>query len=210
MKYNFVTIEGNIGAGKTSLATMLANEFNAKKLFEEFTNNKYLPHFFEDISKYAFPTELFFMAERYQQLNSALQGKGLFNQVTITDYLFTKSLIFAKANLEDHEYQLYYKLFNIINPRLPKPDIVVYLYANIDRLFENINKRGRSFEKNITRQYLEKIQEGYLTYFKQQPKLTTLIVDVNTIDFVRKKEDYQKLKNLLSIKYDKGLNYVTI
>ena len=210
MKYNFITIEGNIGAGKTSLATMLANELEAKKIFEEFTNNKYLPHFFEDISKYAFPTELFFMAERYQQLNSALQGKDLFNQPTITDYLFTKSLIFAKANLADHEYQLYYKLFNIINPRLPKPDLVIYLYANIERLINNINQRGRSFEANITESYLEKIQEGYLTYFKQQPELTTLIVDVNNIDFVTKKEDYLKLKNLLTEDYNKGLNYISV
>ena len=143
MKYNFITIEGNIGAGKTTLAHLLSKRLNARLILEEFADNPFLPKFYENQQQYAFPLELFFMAERYKQLKDLLQTKDMFQNVTISDYLFTKCLLFAKVNLPEEEFLLYQKLFDIINPQLVQPNLLIYLHAPVTKLKENIRKRNR-------------------------------------------------------------------
>ena len=154
MKYNFVTIEGNIGAGKTTLTHLLSKHYNARLILEKFADNPFLPKFYENQELYAFPLELFFMAERYKQLKDLLQTKDMFQNITVSDYLFTKCLLFAKVNLPDDEFRLYQKLFEIINPQIIQPDILIYLHAPISKLKENIKKRNRSYEQNISDEYL--------------------------------------------------------
>src|SRR5580698_10114973 len=167
MKYNFISIEGNIGAGKTTLAHLLGKHLNARLILEEFADNPFLPKFYENQQQFAFPLELFFMAERYKQLKELLQTKDMFQNITISDYLFTKCLLFAKVNLPDDEFRLYQKLFDIITPQIIEPDILIYLHAPVSRLKENIKKRNRSYERNISDEYLFELQETYTNYIKQ-------------------------------------------
>lgn len=207
--YNFITIEGNIGAGKTTLATSLSNEFNARLILEQFADNSFLPKFYEQPDKYAFPLELSFLAERYHQLKNELSKQDIFKPKIITDYYFLKSLIFAKANLDEDEYALYSKLFHIINDSLPKPDLFVYLYQNIERLQENIKKRGRSYEQKISDEYLIKIQSAYFDYIKQVPDLKIVIIDVNKIDFAHNLNDYEQIKSIIDKPYNIGITRIT-
>jgi len=166
MNYHFITIEGNIGAGKTTLSHLLSRHFNARLVLEEFADNPFLPKFYENPKLYAFPLELFFMAERYKQLKDLIQQKDLFQSVTISDYLFTKCLLFAKVNLPDDEFRLYQRLFDIIHQQLLQPDLLIYLHTPVSRLQQNIKKRNRSYEKNIADEYLFSIQETYTHYIK--------------------------------------------
>jgi len=207
--YNFITIEGNIGAGKTTLATSLSNEFNARLILEQFADNSFLPKFYEQPDKYAFPLELSFLAERYHQLKNELSKQDIFKPKIITDYYFLKSLIFAKANLDEDEYALYSKLFHIINDSLPKPDLFVYLYQNIERLQENIKKRGRTYEQKISDEYLIKIQSAYFDYIKQVPDLKIVIIDVNKIDFAHNLNDYEQIKSIIDKPYNTGITRIT-
>ncbi len=206
MLYDFIAIEGNIGAGKTSLATMISEQFGAKLILEQFEENLFLTKFYENPDKYAFTVELSFLAERYQQLTNHLSNRDLFASFTISDYFFNKCLIFAKANLKDDEFSLYNKLFSIIQSQLPKPDLLVYLYLDIDRLKFNIKKRGREFEQNIAPQYLEKVQQNYFDYIRQQQQQRTLIIDVNNIDFVSNPEHYETILNAINKAYPVGIN----
>lgn len=206
--YDFIAIEGNIGAGKTSLATRMATEFNARLILEQFEENAFLPKFYENPEKYAFPLELTFLAERYQQLKEQLSPQDLFKSFTISDYFIHKSLIFAGRNLEGDELSLYARLFNIIEAVLPKPDLLVYLYLDLDHLKKNILKRGRSYELNIGLDYLEKIQQGYLDFIKQQQKMRVLIVDTNDMDFVNHEEDYRRLVEIVSGTYEVGVHRI--
>ncbi len=207
--YNFITIEGNIGAGKTTLATSISNEFNARLILEQFADNSFLPKFYEQPDKYAFPLELSFLAERYHQLKNELSKQDIFKPKIITDYYFLKSLIFAKANLDEDEYALYSKLFHIINDSLPKPDLFVYLYQNIERLQENIKKRGRTYEQKISDEYLIKIQSAYFDYIKQVPDLKIVIIDVNKIDFAHNLNDYEQIKSIIDKPYNIGITRIT-
>ncbi len=202
MKYNYIAIEGTIGAGKTSLATKIAEQFNAKLILEQFEENSFLPKFYKNPSKYAFPLEMSFLASRFHQLKDQLSSHDLFRSFTISDYFINKSLIFARKTLQNDEFILYSKFFNIINSSLPKPDLLVYLYLHVDRLKSNILKRGRSYEKNIKKSYLEKIQSGYFDYIKQQQNMRILIIDINKIDFVEKEEDYNKILSIIKQEYD--------
>ncbi len=208
--YNYIVIEGNIGAGKTSLASMIAEEYNAKLILEQFEENSFLPKFYQNPDKYAFPLELSFLAERYQQLKEQLISQDLFKNFVIADYFIDKSLIFAQKNLQSDEYSLYSKLFNIINPTLPKPDLLVYLYVNIDRLKNNIKHRGRSYEQDIKSEYLEKIQMGYFEYIKHLSESRILIIDTNSLDFVNKKEDFLYLTEIIFKAYPKGIHRISI
>ena len=209
-KYNFIAIEGNIGAGKTSLATRIAHEYNARLILEQFEENAFLPKFYENPDKYAFPLELTFLAERYQQLKEHLSSQDLFKAFTIADYFIHKSLIFAGRNLEGDEFSLYARLFNIIEAVLPKPDLLVYLYLNLDHLQKNIQLRGRTYEQNIGLEYLDKIQQGYLDFLKQQPRMRILVIDTNDMDFVNKEEDYRKMVEILSGSYELGITRITV
>ena len=187
---NYIAIEGNIGAGKTTLTTKIAEDFNAKTVLERFADNPFLPKFYEDQSRYAFPLEMSFLADRYQQISDDLAQFDLFKDFIIADYHIFKSLIFAKVTLTDDEYRLYRKLFEIIYKEMPKPDLYIYLYQNTTRLLENIKQRGRSYEQEIPAEYLEKINAGYLDYIKSQTDLNVLVIDVSDRDFVKNQEDY--------------------
>jgi deoxyadenosine/deoxycytidine kinase len=194
-KYNYIAIEGNIGAGKTSLAKMMSDEFNAKLVLERFADNPFLPKFYEDKERYAFPLEMSFLADRYQQLSDDLAQFDLFKNFIVSDYYIFKSLIFAQVTLSKEEYLLYRKMFNLIYKEITKPDLYVYLYQNTDRLLENIKNRGRAYEQNIESEYLEKIHDGYTGFIKTQENLNLLIIDVSEIDFVNNKKDYNFIIN---------------
>ncbi len=209
MKYNFITIEGNIGAGKTTLAHLLSKHFNARLILEEFAENPFLPKFYENRQQYAFPLELFFMAERYKQLKELLQTKDLFQNVTISDYLFTKCLLFAKVNLAEQEFLLYQKLFDIINPQLIQPDLLIYLHAPVSKLKENIKKRNRSYEQSIEPDYLFSLQETYTQYIRQHA-IKTLFIDVSNADFLGNEKHLKALTDALGKDYDNGQNYLIL
>ena len=194
-QFNYVAFEGNIGAGKTTLATKIAEDFNAKSVLERFADNPFLPKFYEDQTRYAFPLEMSFLADRYKQLSDDLSQFDLFKDFVVADYHIFKSLIFAKITLADDEYRLYSNLFHIIYKEMPKPDLYVYLYQNSDRLLQNIKKRGRSYEQEIQAEYLDKINTGYLDYIKSQTDLNILIIDVSDRDFVKNHEDYLFILN---------------
>lgn len=208
MHYNYIAIEGNIGAGKTTLATQLATEFDARIILEQFEDNSFLPKFYNDPDRYAFPLELSFLADRFQQLKTHLGSPDLFRQLTISDYFIHKSLIFARKTLATDEFTLYSKLFSIIDAALPKPDLLVYLFLEIDQLKKNIHKRGRAYELNIDQNYLEKIQSGYLDYIRQQQDMRILIIDTNNMDFVSDKGDYNLLLDIISLPYEKGIHRI--
>ena len=196
-KYNYIAIEGNIGAGKTSLANLLSNQFNAKLVLERFADNPFLPKFYEDKERYAFPLEMSFLADRYQQLSDDLAQFDLFKNFIISDYYIFKSLIFAQVTLSKDEYLLYRKMFNLIYKEITKPDLYVYLYQNTDRLLENIKNRGRDFEQNIQADYLKKIHDGYQGFITTQNDLNLLTIDVSELDFVNNKADYKQIINII-------------
>jgi deoxyadenosine/deoxycytidine kinase len=209
MKHHFVTIEGNIGAGKTTLAHLLSKHFNARLILEEFAENPFLPKFYEDPQQYAFPLELFFMAERFKQQKELIQQKDLFQSVTISDYLFSKCLLFAKINLPDDEFRLYQRLFDIIHQQLVQPDILIYLHTPVNKLQENIRKRNRHYEQKIADDYLFRIQETYTHYIKQH-KIKTIMVDAVNADFLGNQNHLQKIIEALGKEYDDAQQYVTL
>lgn len=193
--FNYIAFEGNIGAGKTTLVQKIAEDFNAKTVLERFADNPFLSKFYKDQNRYAFPLEMSFLADRYQQLSDDLAQFDLFKDFVIADYHIFKSLIFAKITLAEDEYRLYRNLFDIIYKEMPKPDLYVYLYQNTNRLLQNIKKRGRNYEQNISAEYLDKINNGYLEYIKSQTDLNVLIIDVSDRDFVKNHEDYLFILN---------------
>lgn len=194
INYQYIIVEGNIGAGKTTLATKIAQQYNAKLMLEEFSDNPFLPKFYREPEKYAFTLEMAFMADRYRQLREGLQERDMFKDFTISDYYYMKSLIFAKKTLRKDEYQLYRQFFHIIYSALPQPNLYVYLHMSVDRLLENIKKRDRGYEQGITAEYLLKIQNSYFDFFKQHKgKFPFLIIDCTNIDFVHSQEDYTRL-----------------
>lgn len=194
-QFNYIAFEGNIGAGKTTLVHKIAEDFNGKTVLERFADNPFLPKFYKDQNRYAFPLEMSFLADRYQQLADDLAQFDLFKDFIVADYHIFKSLIFAKITLAEDEYRLYRNLFDIIYKEMPKPDLYVYLYQNTERLLQNIKKRGRIYEQNIEATYLDKINNGYLEYIKSQTDLNVLIIDVSDRDFVKKHEDYLYILN---------------
>ena len=210
MRYNYVAIEGNIGAGKTCLSSMIAEQFNGKLILEQFEDNSFLPKFYKEPDKYAFPLEMSFLAERYQQLKDQLTKQDLFKQFTISDYLFTKSLIFARNNLQADEFALFSRMFTIIDEFLPKPELLVYLYLEIPNLQRNIRKRGRTYEQEIQDSYLQDIQEGYLEHIRKIENQRIVIIDTNNIDFVNNPGDYQSILSLLDQDYPMGVHRFTL
>ncbi len=194
-KYNYIAIEGNIGAGKTSLSRMISSYFNAKLVLERFAENPFLPKFYEDKERYAFPLEMSFLADRYQQLTDDLAQFDLFKNFIVSDYYIFKSLIFAQVTLQKEEYLLYRKMFNLMYKEITKPDLYVYLYQNTERLLENIKKRGREYEQNIKPEYLQKIHDGYKSFINTEENLNSLVIDVSEIDFVNDKSDYNYIIN---------------
>jgi len=199
-QYNYIAIEGNIGAGKTTLSTKISEDFNAKLVLERFADNPFLPKFYKDQNRYAFPLEMSFLADRYQQLSDDLAQFDLFKDFIVADYHIFKSLIFAKVTLAEDEYRLYKTMFDIIYKEMPKPDLYIYLYQNTERLLSQIKQRGRSYEQEIPAEYLDKINKGYLDYIKTQTDLNVLIVDVSEMDFVNRQEDYLAILETINTK----------
>lgn len=209
MNYNFIAIEGNIGAGKTTLAHLLARHYNARLILEQFADNPFLPKFYENPDQYAFPLELFFMAERYKQLKELVQIGDLFQTITISDYLFTKCLLFARVNLPEQEYKLYQKLFEILSAQLVQPELLIYLHAPVSKLQANIRKRNRSYEQGIPDEYLLNIQETYTQYIRQH-NIRTIFVDVSNADFLGNEAHLQKVLDALDSDFDEKHNYFTL
>ena len=211
IKYNYVVIEGNIGAGKTTLATRISEQFNARLILEHFADNPFLPKFYDDPEKYSFPLELSFLASRYKQLKEELVPQDLFRAFTVADYYFMKSLVFAASTLKGDEYNLYRQIFYIIYGSIPKPDIFVYLHLSPERLLQNIEKRARNYEKSITKEYLQKIQESYFTFFRQNPDNKFLVIDIENIDFVANESHYKKIVDTIFYDdYPAGMNMVIL
>lgn len=189
-KYNYIAIEGNIGAGKTSLATKMSHDFNAKLVLERFADNPFLPKFYKEPQRYAFTLEMSFLADRYQQISEDLSQLDLFKDFIVSDYDVFKSLIFSKITLPEDEFKLYRKLFYLMYKDIAKPDLYIYLYQNTERLQENIKKRGRDYEQEIEDEYLEKINAGYLEFLKKQTDINVKIIDISNLDFVKNRSDY--------------------
>ncbi|KIC91593.1 deoxynucleoside kinase [Flavihumibacter sp. ZG627] len=209
MNYHFITIEGNIGAGKTTLAHLLSKHYNARLILEAFADNPFLPKFYENPTQFAFPLELFFMAERYKQLKELVHTKDLFHSITISDYLFTKCLLFAKVNLPEEEFRLYQSLFDIIHQQLVKPDILIYLHAPVQKLQVNIRKRNRPYEQSIPDEYLFNIQETYTQYIRQH-NIKTLFVDVSNADFLGNEKHVQAILDALEKDYENGKHFIAL
>lgn len=208
--YSFIAIEGNIGAGKTTFCELLAAEMNCRLVLEQFTDNPFLPLFYEQPDRYAFPVELFFMSERHKQLQEALTNPDIFTPLSIADYFFIKTLLFAKNNLNTEEFRLFQRLFDVLNSTYPKPELLVYLHRSVDDLMVNIKKRGRTFETDISAEYLTEIQNGYFEYFRTETALPILIVEVEGIDFVADKTHFEQLKTLLFQPYSVGIHRVKL
>jgi deoxyadenosine/deoxycytidine kinase len=209
MKHHFITIEGNIGAGKTTLAHLLAKHFEARLILEEFADNPFLPKFYDNPQQYAFPLELFFLAERYKQMKEQLHTNDLFQTITISDYLFTKCLLFAKVNLPEEEFRLYQKLFDIIQQQMVFPDILIYLHAPVNKLQSNIKKRNRPYEQHIPDEYLFNIQETYTSYIKQH-HIKTIFIDASNADFLGNEKHLQVVLEALEKDYETGQHYFSL
>lgn len=207
---NYLVIEGNIGAGKTSLVEKLSSDHGAKAIYEQFADNPFLPKFYNNPERYSFPLELSFLADRYKQHKEELSNRDIFTPLSIADYYFSKSLIFAGITLAEDEYRLYRQLFNIILQNLPKPDLYVYLHASVDQLIENIKKRGREYEKTISPDYLLKVQKAYFNYFRTAGDLKIVIIDVRNMNFIEHKKDYNSIKNyIFEQDYDYGITRIS-
>lgn len=208
--YNYIAVEGNIGSGKTTFCQMVAKEYNCKLVLEEFDDNPFLPYFYKDPERFAFTVELFFMTERYKQLQKSLLIRDMFIDFTIADYAFIKTLLFARQNLPEDEYKLFQKMFSPLNQSFPQPELLVYFHRDVKILQENIAKRGRTYESGITDEYLTKVQNSYFEYFRNILSYPILIVDLNTIDFEDNVRNYKEVKHLLSKKYNPGVHRVSL
>lgn len=208
MQYHFITIEGNIGAGKTTLAHLLAKQLNARLILEEFADNPFLPKFYENPKQYAFPLELFFMAERFKQQKDNLFTTDLFQSTTVSDYLFTKCLLFAKVNLSDEEFRLYHKLFDIMLQQLIFPDLLIYLHSPVKKLQANIKRRNRTYEQQIPDGYLLNIQETYMNYIRQH-QIKTIFIDASNADFLSNPAHLQAILDVLYKGFEEEQYYLS-
>ena len=202
-----------MGAGKTTLATRIAKDFNGQLILEEFEGDKnpFLPKFYKEPDKYSFQLEMTFLALRFQQLKDKLGALDLFHDFIISDYYVAKSLIFSRNNLQEDEYQLFSRFFNIIFSDMPKPELLVYLYSDVSRLQANIHKRGRSYEQDISDTYLADIQQGYLDFIReQQGNMRIHILDTNRLDFVAHEDDYRKIIDAINQPYDIGIHRIAL
>ena len=209
MQYHYIAIEGNIGAGKTTLAHLLSRKLNARLILEQFSDNPFLPKFYENPKQFAFPLELFFMAERYKQLKQMINTNDLFQNITISDYVFSKCLLFAKVNLAEEEFRLYQKLFDIIQQQLVFPDLIIYLHSPLEKLQKNIRKRNRAYEQTIPDEYLFNIQETYTSYIKQH-NIRTLFIDASNADFLGNEKHLQVVANALDSEIGSAQQYLML
>jgi deoxyguanosine kinase len=206
----FVAIEGNIGTGKTTLCHQLEADMGCTLILEQFTDNPFLPFFYQQPERYAFPVELFFMAERHKQLQEHFAQPELFQRATVADYFFVKTLLFAKNNLNDEEFRLFQRLFGVLNGTFPKPDLLLYLHRPVDILLRQIEKRGRSMEQHISGDYLLSIQEAYFEYFKTETELPIVVLDLGEADFQGDPAVFARIKGLLSQSFAPGLQQIRL
>ncbi len=207
--HSYLVIEGNIGSGKTSLSQKLSKEWNTNIVLEEFADNPFLAKFYESPDRYAFPLELSFLSERFSQLKKEWQ-QDLFQPKVIADYFIAKCSIFASNNLQNDEWQLFMKMYDLVSQQIPTPDLIVYLYVQTERLQENIKKRGRAYEQNISDEYLNNIQNQYLQYFQQHPQLSVLMLDTTALDFVTNEQHYQIIKEKIVQPYSAGIHRIVL
>ncbi|MBK8620429.1 MAG: deoxynucleoside kinase [Saprospiraceae bacterium] len=208
--YNYICIEGNIGAGKTTFCKLIRKEYECNLILEQFDDNPFLPLFYKEPERFAFTVELFFMTERYKQMQACLLNRSLFSQFTISDYAFIKTLLFAKKNLGEEEFRLFQNLYNVFDQNFPKPDILIYFHRNIEVLQEKIKKRGRVYETEISDDYLQQVQNAYFEYFRNILSFPVLIIDVSTIDFENNPKHYEHLKYLITKKYQPGVHRISL
>lgn len=202
----FIAIEGNIGAGKTTLSRRLAEEYNRRLILEEFSDNPFLPPFYREPERYAFPVELFFMAERHKQLQNELAQTDLFSNGVIADYIFIKTLLFARNTLPEEEFRLFSRLFKVMDAGFPNPDMIVYLHRPVEALQANIAKRGREYEQEMKDDYLQSVQQAYFNYFGTQKETPVLILDLGDIDFTQDESAYDDIKEAIAKSYPIGLS----
>ncbi|MEZ4888207.1 MAG: deoxynucleoside kinase [Chitinophagales bacterium] len=204
-KYNFITVEGNTGAGKTTLAQMLAEQYKGNLILEDFVDNPFLPKFYIDRERYAFPCELYFLMDRQKQLSKVIESKMLNKGFNISDYLLNKSLLYGQVNLKEEEFQLYARVFHSLYPQLPEPELVIYVHSTVPRLIKNIRKRGRGFEQGVDPNYLQKVEELYMEYFRKNPQLKVLILHADNLDFVAHPEHYEQILDWVNRDYEGGI-----
>ncbi len=210
LAYPYIVIEGNIGVGKTTFCRKLQEKYDARLILEQFSENPFLPFFYENPERHAFSVELFFMTERHRQLQEELIQGDLFNQQIISDYIFIKTLLFAKNNLNEEEYRLFNRLFHVLNAHFKKPDLVVYLHRPVPNLLHQIKKRGRSFEMEINATYLENIQKAYFDLFKMDPEYPILVVGIDDLDFEKDNNAFELLNKLLLQNYEPKVHYINL
>ena len=208
--YQYICVEGNIGAGKTSFCKKIQEEYNCRLILEQFDDNPFLPMFYEDPERFAFTVELFFMTERHKQIQKNLLNQDLFRSFTFADYFFVKTLLFARKNLSEEEYRLFQKLFSVLNSSFPNPDLLVYFHRNVPILLDQIAKRGRNYEINISAEYLQQIQDSYFEYFRNILTYPVLIIDLKEIDFVNQPMYYSEIKNLIMKSYQPGVHRISL
>ncbi|MCB0655557.1 MAG: deoxynucleoside kinase [Saprospiraceae bacterium] len=208
--HQYICIEGNIGAGKTTLCQRLANDFNCKLVLEEFTDNPFLPYFYKDPERFALPLELFFMTERHKQLEKSLLHQDLFHEFIVSDYFFLKTLLFAKNNLQTDEYRLFQKMFFTLASNFPSPDLLIYLHRSPENLRKNIIQRGRDFETDIKLTYLQNLQDIYFEYFRSEISFPIIILDADKLDFVSNEQDYEEIKHVISRNYQPGVHRIQL
>jgi len=208
--YDYIAIEGNIGAGKTSFAHQLQSDYNCKLILEQFDQNPFLPLFYQDPDRHAFTVEIFFMTERFKQMKSEMQSQDMFTEFVVSDYTFIKTLLFARKNLEEEEFKLFQILYNVISTNLPGPDLLVYFHRNVDILMANIQKRDRSFEKDITEEYLLGVQNAYFEYFRNILSYPILIIDLKDIDFISSPQNYEIVRGLIAQPYKPGVHRISL
>ena len=208
--YRFITIEGNIGTGKTTVCKLLAKENNFKLVLESFADNPFLPFFYENADRYAFPVELFFMTERQKQLSENVIQSDLFQQTVLADYFFLKTVLFAKNNLNENEFRLFQRLFKILNDTFPKPDLLIYMHRPVEVLLKNIRARNRSYEQNISAEYLENLQNAYFDYFKVEQEIPILILELDELNFDKGTPAYDQLTSLMQTVHPPGVQFIKI
>lgn len=208
--YNFIAIEGNIGAGKTTLCHQLAERFSCALVLEQFTDNPFLPPFYEQPERYAFPVELFFMTERHKQLLEHFSQPDLFRAFTVADYFFVKTLLFAKNNLSEEEFRLFQRLFSVLNATFPKPDLLLYLHRPIDVLLKQIKKRGRDIERNISADYLTEIQDAYFDFLKSETETPVLVLELGSADFQQDQVVFEAISQVIQKPYKPGIQFLKL
>ncbi|MCX6189969.1 MAG: deoxynucleoside kinase [Bacteroidetes bacterium] len=208
--YKYIAIEGCIGAGKTELSLLLAKRLGAKLMLEQFEDNPFLPKFYGDKRRYAFPLEMSFLASRYHQLSTDLQQDNLFENFIVADYIIQKCLLFSRLTLDEEEYKLYNRLFQIIQLNCPAPDLLVYIYRDTTQLMKHIKERNRDYERSIDETYLDNIQNGYLEMFKNHTSQRILLLDAHHFDYVGDKNNFEIIFRLLQQDYPIGVTKITL